>query len=1829
MDSHKRKRDDEGTVVTFYTPNRTFQRVYKGQSLEETKALVRTKLGLSEDASIRFSRLHEGRHIDLEDEDDFEAFRHLARYVTTLDVSVFLGDAGPPIFSQKASAEAAPTQIDKQRRKKKKHSEHRVPIPLEPVSGRSTPTSAASIRAPTSTLDADGIPQKKRKRREEQAQDVSIVTDSAPENVSHHRVTEIPTKVSKKSRKEAKASDAVRNASSATAAKVPDSPAPAIGSKRKRHESPEASAASSSRQTASQLPAQPIQRPPSPAPPAKKKQKKDKRPRVEEAASETDGAPAVLVSKPDKKGKRRAEAIPESDNSNMPMDDVAELRGGEVADTEDNVNVEQVSKKAKEKKEKKKKSSAKDVPLTDVSGASAELPVLSKKKHKRKQVEETERATVGETADSSADASVPEAESSNTAEVRKEKKKKKAKGAEPAALADAAEEPSTPAGNDEATSSEGDRRKRGRKSKAVDLSTEPSADPESIAVPEASAADLASASVDTTEAPQKDKRKKRRKTLAADTSVDPDASTISTATVPDADTTQTEEPQAEDSVPSSSAAKKRNRKKSIAPGQSQQPTNVDSASAMAAVQAAALAVLARNAASIVAPSPPASASATQEAASEPTPDPVLPGRKRKAGKSKLRQTWGPEDISVDDQSSISIAPVVQEPGPSADQPLSEEPVSQQRATGQSTSEQPTSNAASSAPPESISVAPKPPKRKKMRPSSAPSCPICEKAALHSRSECPVVKGGVEAIRKRIAQLREAGHDEELIEELEVLLKEAQRRRKSAGDRHPGGVLAPIQVPSTASEGSTPSPVFPLSAASFAARPAPLPRVPAGSEISEVAVESKDEGSSNESSSSSSEDEGDAEEAAASAKPPSASTAPVNMSMSDLASIDVEALLRGPAKPRVSILQQIPSNSTSEDEGESSEEDVRMVEDVDMEEDEKRDRAFRRLSRKLQRDASSSADEQEPEAEDEKVEPPTFMDVDPNGTVDKTPDVEVEVSASKEDEAGEHSSEAPAEEHAEGIEPEVASKEATDQGYASDAEEAVEAHTSTREENQSGVQDAEVHGDSDSESESEPESKEEAQPSADGGDDSKLEQSPEVDGPIPSQEPVEVPAPTSEPPQTMDDEETGDTQVQAAHDGADQSRNEDSTSEDDREVEQDTALTASAARALSPELGEADTQPSGEPEAEPERTSSPPPLRQPDPVVGDDDVTMPTNISGAASSIDLHPGEDPSDPIESLGSFADVSERHHAVDDDPIEDADAESIVASSQVPGARASAELSRLQESTPPPAVHRTPGTVSRMKDRYGRLTSGSPAKLLPSLSQAMLDAHASSQSQSDGDAEMHAEPDGPQQQEQDDSRADVDMSADASEQALSAQAPSQEPQEEVEEEEPQELETRPRRATRLTRRASAMTRATSVPGPSAPTPTPAAAPPSTAPAAPAAAAPKRRGGRLTAEEKAAREAEKKAERERKAAEKLAEREAKAAAKKAEKEAKEAAKRAEKEAKEAAKRAEKEAKEAEEPPKRARGRAARGRGATTTKPVSTRRRAAASAETEPVEDAEGQENEASGEPSGLATPGFSKVSWTTLPSTQPLTQTESVPDMESSMVDELQPSSPERSISRVSHSPEPVSRTTNTTEKDEADVSREVTITQDRPGDEQEEEVDITAATPRPTGRSKDPLFIPSSSQFPNTPFPDDGLSESTPRVNGHAHSIESDSDADGEDQDAGDDDDEEAGLQRPKTRPRSWQAAAPYRRLSDLMSQQLFPASQIPSPALFPASQSQPRKASSGYGYRDEDDDDDDDDDESDEGSSSGSDAEVKKSHIPRERRAGAGVQKKKGSLLSKFAA
>ena len=95
--------------------------------------------------------------------------------------------------------------------------------------------------------------------------------------------------------------------------------------------------------------------------------------------------------------------------------------------------------------------------------------------------------------------------------------------------------------------------------------------------------------------------------------------------------------------------------------------------------------------------------------------------------------------------------------------------------------------------------------------------------------------------------QKAGRDKELIDELEGLHKEAKTTAKSRPTRAPPPIEIPVSIP----DGEAPpsSPDLPLLSSSASLRRPPLPhrtisssRFPAGSEISEVAVESKDEGS---------------------------------------------------------------------------------------------------------------------------------------------------------------------------------------------------------------------------------------------------------------------------------------------------------------------------------------------------------------------------------------------------------------------------------------------------------------------------------------------------------------------------------------------------------------------------------------------------------------------------------------------------------------------------------------------------------------------------------------------------------------------------------------------------------------------------------------------------------------------------------------------------------------------------------------------------------------------------------------------------------------------------
>lgn len=354
---------------------------------------------------------------------------------------------------------------------------------------------------------------------------------------------------------------------------------------------------------------------------------------------------------------------------------------------------------------------------------------------------------------------------------------------------------------------------------------------------------------------------------------------------------------------------------------------------MAVVQAAFQAVMARGP-RMNNPEPPASA-------------PPVSGFKRNAGRSKLSKIWGPDDLTDDVQVSASVPP-------SAATESAPEP------TAVITTTSKTGNI------------------KKGRASSVPACPVCEQAAVHPRSECPVVAAGAPSLRRRITQLKESGGDHSLIAELSLLLKEVHKRRRTVAT--PSSVNSVPFSAATASSGDVPpsSPEQPLQSLSAIAPRRPSlphrrlssPRLPAGSEISEVAVESKDEGSSNESSSS--DDEGDVPPP----PPPTGATIP------DPASL--EALLWGPSKPRASILAGIPSESESDDESNDSKD-----ESLDLEEEEKNDLAYRRLSRKLERAASSSDDEPGPEPEpadpdmdvDDIIIPPTTMDPDPNDSIE--------------------------------------------------------------------------------------------------------------------------------------------------------------------------------------------------------------------------------------------------------------------------------------------------------------------------------------------------------------------------------------------------------------------------------------------------------------------------------------------------------------------------------------------------------------------------------------------------------------------------------------------------------------------------------------------------------------------------------------------------------------------------------------------------------------------------------------------------------------------------------
>nr|VWO98373.1 Plp [Ganoderma boninense] len=375
MDGHKRKRDDEGTIVTFYAPDRTFARVYKGQSLEETKNLVRKKLGLSDDTSLRFARLHEGKVIELDDDEDFEAFRHIARSVSTLDVSVFVGQNGPSVFTQQASQQASTNS--------KRGKNRRANAAIVPASSGAAAHNAVSRRDPMpggqdnipSTLDANGVPKKKRKRKgvspsSELTLSSLVQTEDVPQ------ATPEANKASgslKKRLPHTLSSPPSLPMTQDTVLPSPEPPGLSKSSKRKRQDAPESPPApgiAARAVASSSIPSQPS----SPSSPVKKKRRKEK------GSEDAEPSPPVekqSMARSDKKSRHAADDAASTSSK---------VVSAPTADSDDAVSARKAAKRAR------KEARAKERQLTETR----EEPVSSKadgkqpKKRKTGDIEEAQ-----------------------------------------------------------------------------------------------------------------------------------------------------------------------------------------------------------------------------------------------------------------------------------------------------------------------------------------------------------------------------------------------------------------------------------------------------------------------------------------------------------------------------------------------------------------------------------------------------------------------------------------------------------------------------------------------------------------------------------------------------------------------------------------------------------------------------------------------------------------------------------------------------------------------------------------------------------------------------------------------------------------------------------------------------------------------------------------------------------------------------------------------------------------------------------------------------------------------------------------------------------------------------------------------------------------------------------------------------------------------------------------------------------------------------------------------------------------------------------------------
>jgi hypothetical protein len=215
-------------------------------------------------------------------------------------------------------------------------------------------------------------------------------------------------------------------------------------------------------------------------------------------------------------------------------------------------------------------------------------------------------------------------------------------------------------------------------------------------------------------------------------------------------------------------------------------------------------------------------------------------------------------------------------------------------------------------------------------SSSPLCHVCS-GSFHPLYQCPTVLAGDQAIQNRLEELKKAGTSEHqvAIKDLESLLKSSSVAASSASD----AARKDLEIDNEPEREATKA-----AKKSSRSQPSWTPLMPNNSLLSEVAIESRDEGSSSEE-----EDEFDHQ--------PVQEEHDVEVAQPSFDDVDLDAIIRGP-KP-IKLHNLISAMESKEDGSDTEDEDVDMG-TLEVEDDGAEERKYRRLSQRL----AESSEEQE-------------------------------------------------------------------------------------------------------------------------------------------------------------------------------------------------------------------------------------------------------------------------------------------------------------------------------------------------------------------------------------------------------------------------------------------------------------------------------------------------------------------------------------------------------------------------------------------------------------------------------------------------------------------------------------------------------------------------------------------------------------------------------------------------------------------------------------------------------------------------------------------------------